>query len=146
MSDALLTRIAEALEALVAHAKADVKKVEAKIEGEVKAVRGKGKTTAAETAPAASAPVAQAAAAAVPAVAEPAAPTAPAVSIADINKLVLKVAAKSRDRALEILGSFGLSSTVGLATEKFQVVYDAFEEEVAKIDAAAAKVSEASLV
>jgi hypothetical protein len=143
MSDALLTRIAEALEALVAHAKADVKKVEAKIEGEVKAVRGKGKTTAVETAPAASAPVAQAAAAAEPAPAEPAAPK---VSIADINKLVLKVAAKSRDRALEILGSFGLSSTVGLATEKFQVVYDAFEEEVAKIDAAAAKVSEASLV
>jgi cell division septum initiation protein DivIVA len=142
MSDALLTRIAEALEGLLAHAKADIKAEVQEIEAKVK---GKGKSKATE--PAASAPVAQAAAAAAPAVADPApAPAAPAVSITDINKLVLKVAAKSRDRALEILGSFKLSSTVGLAPEMFQAVYDAFEEEVAKIDAAAAKVSEASLV
>ncbi len=140
MSDALLTRIAEALEGLLAHAKADLKKIEA----EVKPAKGKAK--AAE--PAASAPVAQAAAAAVPAVVEPtpAPAPAPSVTLQDVNKLVLKVAAKNREGALAILGKFGLASTVGLAQEKWQAVYDAFEEEIAKIDAAAVKISEASLV
>lgn len=145
MSDALLTRIAEALEGLLAHAKADLKKIEA----EVKPAKGKApKVTEAPVAPAASAPVAPAAAAAAPAVVEhtPAPAPAPSVTLQDVNKLVLKVAAKNRDGALAILGKFGLASTVGLAQEKWQAVYDAFEEEIAKIDAAAVKISEASLV
>jgi hypothetical protein len=141
MSDALLTRIAEALEGLLAHAKADLKKIEA----EVKPTKGKAKATEA-TAPAASAPVAPAAVAAAPAVVEPTPAPAPSVTLQDVNKLVLKVAAKNREGALAILGKFGLASTVGLAQEKWQAVYDAFEEEIAKIDAAAVKISEASLV
>ena len=139
MSDALLTRIAEALEGLLAHAKADLKKIEA----EVKPTKGKAK---AATEPAASAPVAPAAVAAAPAVVEPTPAPAPSVTLQDVNKLVLKVAAKNREGALAILGKFGLASTVGLAQEKWQAVYDAFEEEIAKIDAAAVKISEASLV
>jgi hypothetical protein len=143
MSDALLTRIAEALEGLLAHAKADLKKIEA----EVKPAKGKApKVTEAPVAPAASAPVAQAAADAAPAAAEPTPAPAPSVTLQDVNKLVLKVAAKNREGALAILGKFGLASTVGLAQEKWQAVYDAFEEEIAKIDAAAVKISEASLV
>jgi cell division septation protein DedD len=139
MSDALLTRIAEALEGLLAHAKADLKKIEA----EVKPAKGKAK---AATEPAASAPAAPAAATAVPAAVEPTPAPAPSVTLQDVNKLVLKVAAKNREGALAILGKFGLASTVGLAQEKWQAVYDAFEEEIAKIDAAAVKISEASLV
>jgi len=139
MSDALLTRIAEALEGLLAHAKADLKKIEA----EVKPAKGKAK---AATEPAASAPAAPAAATAVPAAVEPTPAPAPSVTLQDVNKLVLKVAAKNREGALPILGKFGLASTVGLAQEKWQAVYDAFEEEIAKIDAAAVKISEASLV
>jgi hypothetical protein len=142
MSDALLTRIAEALEGLLAHAKADLKKIEA----EVKPAKGKASKATETAAPAASAPVAPAAAAAVPAVVEPTPAPAPSVTLQDVNKLVLKVAAKNRDGALAILGKFGLASTVGLAQEKWQAVYDAFEEEIAKIDAAAVKISEASLV
>jgi hypothetical protein len=143
MSDALLTRIAEAIEGLLAHAKADLKKIEA----EVKPAKGKAsKATETVAAPAASAPVAPAAAAAAPAVVEPTPAPAPSVTLQDVNKLVLKVAAKNREGALAILGKFGLASTVGLAQEKWQAVYDAFEEEIAKIDAAAVKISEASLV
>jgi nucleoid-associated protein YgaU len=89
------------------------------------------------------------------AVAEPAAPVAveaPAAAVAptitkdQLNKLVLKVAAKSRDTAMAILGKFGQQNTVTLPPEQWQAVYDAFEEEVAKQDAAAVQVAQASLV
>jgi hypothetical protein len=81
-----------------------------------------------------------------PVVEQTPAPIAPSVTIAQVNKVVLAVAAKSRDRAVAILGSLGLTNTVGLAPEKFQAVYDAFEEEIAKQDAAAVHVAQASLV
>lgn len=84
-------------------------------------------------------------------------PPAPAVTMAQVNEVVLKVAgAKGREvngafvtgrsLALGILGKFGLSSTVGLPQEKWQALYDMFEEEIAALDAAAVQVSQASLV
>jgi hypothetical protein len=146
MSDALLTRIAEALEGLLAHAKADLKKIEAEVKpskGRAAKVAEPDPATQKAPATAASAP---AAADATPAVAEPTPSPAPSVTLPDVNKLVLKVAAKNREGALAILGKFGLANTVGLAQEKWQAVYDAFEEEIARIDAAEVKISEASLV
>jgi hypothetical protein len=133
-------KIAAALHALADAFLADVEAVEQAVTGKGK---GKGKA-AATTEPAASAPVAPAAAAVAPAP-EPA-PVVPSITKAQVNTLVLKVAAKSRDRAEAILKSFGLVNTVSLKEEKFQEVYDAFEEELAKIDAAAVQVSQASLV
>jgi hypothetical protein len=133
-------KIAAALHALADAFLADVEAVESAVTG--KPARGKGKT--AETTAAASAPAAPATAAAAPAPAS--APTAPTVALADVNKLVLKVAAKNRDGAVAILNRFKLANTVGLAPELWQPVYDAFEEEIAKIDAAAVQVAQASLV
>jgi len=78
---------------------------------------------------------------------EPApAPIAPSVTIAQVNKAVLAVAAKNREAAVAILTRFGLANTVGLPLDKYQAVYDAFEEEIAKQDAAAVQVAQASLV
>jgi len=90
-----------------------------------------------------SAPVAPTAAAAAPA---PASAPAPSVTKEQVNKLVLAVAAKNRDAAVAILNKFNLANTVTLAPELWQAVYDAFEEELAKIDAAAVQVAQASLV
>jgi hypothetical protein len=59
---------------------------------------------------------------------------------------VLKVAAKSRDVAEAILAKFGAKNTVTLPAEQWQAVYDAFEEEIAKQDAAAVQIQQASLV
>jgi hypothetical protein len=112
-----------------------------------------GKKAAASAAPttAATAPVAAAApaAATTPAVAEPApapAPAVPSITKDQLNKAVLKVAAKSRDVAEAILAKFGAKNTVTLPAEQWQAVYDAFEEEIAKMDAAAVQVAQASLV
>jgi hypothetical protein len=101
--------------------------------------RGMGADRTPKTA-AADAPVAA------PAVIEPAAPAAPAVTKDQLNKAVLKVAAKSRDAAEAILAKFGAKNTVTLPAEQWQAVYDAFEEEIAKMDAAAVQVAQASLV
>jgi nucleoid-associated protein YgaU len=133
---AALHALAEAFEGVVE----DVEKV-------VKPATGKKKVTA-EAAPAASAPVAPTAAAAAPVAVEPAPAPAPVPSITkpQLNAVVLKVAAKSRDTAEAILKRFGAVSTVTLPEEKWQAVYDAFEEEIAKIDAAAVQVQQASLV
>jgi hypothetical protein len=134
-------KIAAALHALADAFLADVEVVEGAVTGK------KGGKKAAEqpaaTPAAASAPAAPATAAAAPA---PASPPAPTVALADVNKLVLKVAAKNRDGAVAILNRFKLANTVGLAPELWQPVYDAFEEEIAKIDAAAVQVQQASLV
>jgi hypothetical protein len=75
-----------------------------------------------------------------------AAPSAPAISKDQLNKAVLKVAAKSRDAAEAILAKFGAKNTVTLPPEQWQAVYDAFEEEIARMDAAAVQVAQASLV
>jgi hypothetical protein len=84
--------------------------------------------------------------AATPIVTEPATPPAPSVTKDQLNKAVLKVAAKSRDAAEAILAKFGAKNTVTLPAEQWQAVYDAFEEEMAKMDAAAVQVAQASLV
>jgi len=111
------------------------------LEGEdqpAKAAKGKGKAAADVSAPAAPATVAV----------EPVAPPAvPTITKEQLNKAVLAVAAKSRDIAEKILAKFGAKNTVTLPAEQWQAVYDAFEEELAKIDAAAVQVAtQASLV
>ena len=69
-----------------------------------------------------------------------------------LNKLVLKVAAANRDGAVAILSRLGAKTkegnptTVGLAQEKWDALYDALEEELARLDAAAAQVKQESLV
>ena len=131
---AALHALAEAFEGVVE----DVEKV-------VKPATGKKKVTA-EAAPTASAPVAPTAAAAAPVAVEPAPAPVPSITKPQLNAVVLKVAAKSRDTAEAILKRFGAVSTVTLPEEKWQAVYDAFEEEIAKIDAAAVQVQQASLV
>lgn len=87
---------------------------------------------------------APAAAAATPAATS--APVVPTITKDQLNKAVLKVAAKSRDVAEAILAKFGAKNTVTLPAEQWQAVYDAFEEEIAKMDAAAVQVAQASLV
>ncbi len=138
-------KIAAALHALADAFLADVEVVEAVVTGK----KGGKKATAADPTPAAAAtapassPASPAPASAAPVVA----PAAPTVTLAQVNALVLKVAAKNRDAAVALLGKFGISTTVGLAQEKWQAVYDAFEEEIAKIDAAAVQMQQtASLV
>jgi hypothetical protein len=133
------SKISAALHALADAFLADVEAVESGVTGGKKAVSGKKASQVEQTIVAeASAPVA---------VVE-AAPVAPVstVTIAQLNKAVLTVAAKNRDAAVAVLTKFGLANTVGLAPEKYQAVYDAFEEEIAKIDAAAVQVAQASLV
>jgi hypothetical protein len=102
---------------------------------------GKGKKAKVAEQPAAPAAVAQTAA---PAPAP--APVVPTITKAQLNAAVLKVAAKSRDTAEAILGRFGHKNTVTLPAEQWQAVFDAFEEEIAKQDAAAVQVQQASLV
>ena len=127
-------KIAAALHALADAFLADVEAVEQAVTGK----KGKAKAPEQSAAPAASAPAAPA-----PAAAEPAAPS---ITKDQLNKAVLKVAAKSRDAAEAILAKFGAKNTVNLPAEQWQAVYDAFEEEIAKIDAAAVQVAQASLV
>jgi hypothetical protein len=122
-------KISAALHALADAFLEGVEVVEEKVKGKPKA-----KAAVAEVA----APVAVEAAAPVVA--------APTVTKEQLNKLVLAVAAKGRDKAEAILSKFGATNTVNLPAEKWQVVYDAFEEELAKIDAAAVQVAQASLV
>jgi hypothetical protein len=129
-------KIAAALHALADAFLADVEAVEQAVTG-----KGKGKGKAATEA--ASAPVAPSTAAAAPAAP---APAVPSITKDQLNKAVLKVAAKSRDTAEAILAKFGAKNTVNLPAEQWQAVYDAFEEEIAKIDAAAVQVAQASLV
>jgi hypothetical protein len=78
--------------------------------------------------------------------ASPAPAPVPTIDKAKLNAAVLKVAAKSRDTAEAILAKFGAKNTVTLPQEQWQAVFDAFEEEIAKQDAAAVQVQQASLV
>ena len=104
-----------------------------------KPVKAKGKAVAAATE--------QPAAVALVVVEVPApTPVAPTITKDQLNKTVLKVAAKSRDVAEAILAKFGAKNTVTLPPEQWQAVYDAFEEEIAKQDAAAVQVAQSSLV
>jgi hypothetical protein len=126
-------KIAAALHALADAFLADVEAVE-------QAVTGKkgGKKAAADQAPTPAAP-------ATPAPVVPIV-VVPTITKDQLNKAVLKVAAKSRDVAEAILAKFGAKNTVTLPAEQWQAVYDAFEEEIAKQDAAAVQVAQASLV
>lgn len=116
---------------------------------DLKPAKGKGKGAAAAavdpTPAAAAATPAPSPASPAPASAAPAA-AVPSITKAQLNALVLKVAAKSREQAEAILAKFGQKNTVTLPQELWQPVFDAFEEEVAKIDAAAVQVAQASLV
>jgi hypothetical protein len=130
-------KIAAALHALADAFLEGVETVETAVTGGKKG----GKKTAAPADTAAPAAVA-------PAVVADATPAAPVVTVTkdQLNKAVLKVAAKSRDTAEQILARFGAKNTVTLPQEQWQAVLDAFEEEIAKQDAAAVQVQQASLV
>jgi hypothetical protein len=87
------------------------------------------------------------AAATAPAPAQPAAPpAAPTITKDQLNKAVLAVASKSREAAVEILARFGAANTATLATDKYQAVFDAFEEKKAQLDAASVQAGPPSLV
>jgi hypothetical protein len=135
------SKIAAALRALADAVEEGVEAVETAVTG-----KGKGKKTAAQqpaepTAQQPAEPTAQQ-----PAETTAQQPAEPSITLKQLNDAVLKVAAKNRDRAVAILGQFKLTTTVGLAADKWQAVYDAFEEEIAKIDAAAVQQTQASLV
>jgi hypothetical protein len=128
-------KIAAALHALADAFLEGVETVESAVTGGKKG----GKKAVAESA---ASPAATPAAAPAPAPA----PVVPTIDKAKLNAAVLKVAAKSRDAAEAILARFGAKNTVTLPPEQWQAVFDAFEEEIAKIDAAAVQVAQASLV
>ena len=128
-------KIAAALHALADAFLEGVETVESAVTGGKKG----GKKAAAESA---ASPAATPAAAPAPAPA----PVVPTITKAQLNAAVLKVAAKSRDTAEAILGRFGHKNTVTLPAEQWQAVFDAFEEEIAKQDAAAVQIQQASLV
>ena len=101
------SKIAAALHALADAFLADVESVEQAVTGK----KGSKKTTAAEAVAAN-----PAAAAATPAPVTPA-PVVPSITKDQLNKAVLKVAAKSRDVAEAILAKFGAKNTVTLQYE-----------------------------
>lgn len=68
-------------------------------------------------------------------------PAAPPLSKDKLNKAVLAVAGVDRDAAIALLAKFGVSNTATLPVEKYQAVFDAFEEAKAKIDAASVTAS-----
>jgi len=140
-------KIAAALHALADAFLADVEAVEQAVTGKRKAKVAVDPTPAASATPAAvAATPASSPASPAPASAVPAEVPAPTVTKDQVNKLVLKMAAKNRDGAVAILNRFGLENTVNLPQDKWQPVYDAFEEEIAKMDAAAVQIAQASLV
>jgi hypothetical protein len=134
-------KIASALHALADAFLADVEAVETAVTG--KGGKGKKATEAANAQAAAN--VAAAVTVTAAPVADPA-PAVPSITKDQLNKAVLKVAAKSRDAAEAILKRFGAVNTVTLPQEQWQAVYDAFEEEIAKQDAAGVQIAQASLV
>lgn len=68
-------------------------------------------------------------------------PAAPTISKEKLNKAVLAVAGVNREAAIAILNKFGVTNTATLPAEKYQAVFDEFEEYKAKLDAAAAQAS-----
>lgn len=109
--------------------------------------KGKGKTKSAPAATESAPPAATPAPAATAPVAQPAqSPAAPTVSKDKLNKAVLAVAGVDRQAAIAILNKFGVVNTATLPTEKYQAVFDEFEEFKAKMDAAAAQAEQPSLV
>jgi hypothetical protein len=81
-------------------------------------------------------------AASAPAAPQPAPPpAAPTLSKEKLNKAVLAVAGVNREAAIAILAKHGATNTATLPVEKYQVVFDEFEEKKAQLDAAAAQAS-----
>jgi hypothetical protein len=118
---------------------AAIAEIRALIESIRPAKAGKAKADAApESAPPAAAqpPVATA-----PAPQPAPSPVAPTLSKEKLNKAVLAVAAVNRDAAVQILAKFGAANTATLPAEKYQAVFDAMEEEKARLDAAAVQVA-----
>jgi hypothetical protein len=68
-------------------------------------------------------------------------PAAPSISKEKLNKAVLAVAGVNREAAIAILAKFGVANTATLPVEKYQEVYDAFEEKKAQLDAASVQAS-----
>jgi hypothetical protein len=68
-------------------------------------------------------------------------PAAPTISKETLNKAVTKLAGINRDAAIALLAKFGTRTTATLDPAQYQAVFDAFEEEQAKFDAAAAQAS-----
>jgi hypothetical protein len=95
---------------------------------------------AAESAPPAApaAPAVATAPAAAPAAPQPEVPTPKAESV---NKAVLALAGKNRDKALAVLAEFKVARTPELKPEQYQAVIDRMEEELAKLDAASVQAS-----
>jgi hypothetical protein len=114
--------------------------LESEIETEVAAVTCKKVKAAKASAPPAATPAAAAATApAAAAAATP--PEAPTVKVEAVNKAVLALAGKSRDKALAVLAEFKVTRTPELKPEQYQTVIDRMEEELAKIDAASVQAS-----
>jgi len=148
LADAFLADV-EAVEAAVTGKKGKKATVESSANVPVLAAGlapGSVVAATAQFAPAAYTPPAATAVAATPVEVAPAVAPVPSITKDQLNKAVLKVAAKSRDAAEAILKRFGAVNTVTLPPETWQAVYDAFEEEIAKQDAAAVQVAQASLV
>ena len=95
---------------------------------------------ATESAPPAAAPAPQAASAPA-APAAPVAPAAPTISKEKLNKAVLAVASVNREAAVSILAKHGAVNTATLPADKYQAVFDDFEEKLAQIQAASAQAS-----
>jgi len=104
-----------------------------------KPAKGKAKAAPESAPPAApAAPAAATAPAAAPAAPQPEVPTP---KVESVNKAVLALAGKNRDKALAVLAEFGVSRTPELKPEKYQAVIDRMEEELAKLDAASVQAS-----
>lgn len=132
--------IREEVSALVATAVADLKTEFAKIVAAFAPAKAKAAkpATATESAqPAATQP--QAAMAPAPQPAQ--SPAVSTISKDKLNKAVLAVAGVNREAAVALLAKFGAANTATLPAEKYQAVFDAFEEEKARLDAASVQAS-----
>jgi hypothetical protein len=96
------------------------------------------KAAATESAPQAATP---APAATAPAAQPAQSPAAPTISKDKLNKAVLAVAGVNREAAIKLLAKYGVTNTATLPVEKYQEVFDEFEEYKAKLDAASAQAS-----
>lgn len=68
-------------------------------------------------------------------------PAVPTISKDQLKKAVIAVAGVSRDAALAVLAKFNLTSIAALEPERYQAVFDAFEEEKSRLDAASVQAS-----
>lgn len=126
-----------------AKAAAEAESIDNESAASAKPAKGKKAAAAPESVPAAATPAATSTAAMAPAVTQPPAqsPPAPTISKEKLNKAVLAVAGVNREAAVKILAKHNAANTATIPTEKYQAVFDDFEEEKARLDAAAAQAS-----